>query len=512
MLGNSRKGDPTQSVDNFAGETTSPNEMMAMAAVAQARFAPSMLDPALMGEGMPELQPDMHLEAEQALNQFLAARPVNEKGWNQIENAGQAMYPEPENFLASSRSTFPVMAPGLTTEFRADNGNGQKSVKPKVRGRFTPGRRKEVLEVRKRGACIRCRMLKKPCSGETPCATCKNVESARLWKQPCIRSRIADELDIYSAGLHKVLAFHQVGAIKSRVNFVTSPSFIVATHYPETAVFASFRGLIGQEEPSAKNMDPSINVLGMGYMNNGIIHKILDNENDDQSVVMDAYIRQMSPVFYDKEPSRFMHITLGVALELSRAKGDQLLAHVLELWSTVHILVDHEATWALFEKASLESAAESGTPIDDMNHQVLTIQLNAVVEKKAGVISKSVLNDLERRLLLRTPEKTFETFLVTIILLNCVEKSTWLFKSWEQDFLQPRWPLDKTPVWYGSQGERISDMLQMILRMRGIPPNTTVQHETGMLVTEDAVAKDYFEKIQLGCKFDIVDGAAWYRH
>jgi hypothetical protein len=37
-----------------------------------------------------------------------------------------------------------------------------KSSKPKVRGRFNPIRRKEVQEVRKQGACIRCRMLKKP--------------------------------------------------------------------------------------------------------------------------------------------------------------------------------------------------------------------------------------------------------------------------------------------------------------------------------------------------------------
>jgi hypothetical protein len=37
-----------------------------------------------------------------------------------------------------------------------------KSSKPKVRGRFNPIRRKEVQQVRKQGACIRCRMLKKP--------------------------------------------------------------------------------------------------------------------------------------------------------------------------------------------------------------------------------------------------------------------------------------------------------------------------------------------------------------
>lgn len=46
--------------------------------------------------------------------------------------------------------------------FVNDFGNATKPAKPKVRGRFSAARRKEVQEVRKRGACIRCRMLKKP--------------------------------------------------------------------------------------------------------------------------------------------------------------------------------------------------------------------------------------------------------------------------------------------------------------------------------------------------------------
>lgn len=49
-------------------------------------------------------------------------------------------------------------AKGFVNEF----GNSTKPSKPKVRGRFSASRRREVQEVRKRGACIRCRMLKKP--------------------------------------------------------------------------------------------------------------------------------------------------------------------------------------------------------------------------------------------------------------------------------------------------------------------------------------------------------------
>lgn len=51
-----------------------------------------------------------------------------------------------------------AQAKGFVNEF----GNSTKPSKPKVRGRFSAARRREVQEVRKRGACIRCRMLKKP--------------------------------------------------------------------------------------------------------------------------------------------------------------------------------------------------------------------------------------------------------------------------------------------------------------------------------------------------------------
>jgi hypothetical protein len=47
-------------------------------------------------------------------------------------------------------------------DFTSEFGSSSRHSRPKVRGRFSASRRKEVQEVRKRGACIRCRMLKKP--------------------------------------------------------------------------------------------------------------------------------------------------------------------------------------------------------------------------------------------------------------------------------------------------------------------------------------------------------------
>lgn len=63
-----------------------------------------------------------------------------------------ASYPRP---IAMNPNT---QAKGFVNEF----GNSTKPMKPKVRGRFTAERRREVQDVRKKGACLRCRMLKKP--------------------------------------------------------------------------------------------------------------------------------------------------------------------------------------------------------------------------------------------------------------------------------------------------------------------------------------------------------------
>ncbi|KFX86104.1 hypothetical protein O988_09766, partial [Pseudogymnoascus sp. VKM F-3808] len=76
--------------------------------------------------------------------------------------------------------------------------NHQK-VRPR-RARFDPIRRNEVAVVRKRGSCLRCRLLKIKCSGNDPCDTCiklrqtmeYQLESRTLGFSECIRTRIKD--------------------------------------------------------------------------------------------------------------------------------------------------------------------------------------------------------------------------------------------------------------------------------------------------------------------------------
>jgi hypothetical protein len=489
-----------------------------MAAAAAARFIPSMVDPQLLGEDANRQINMQEKTIEQALSEanasfadgmFVSNLTDQQLTWPMLDGSGGNIYSDSDTLAHSVESsgipagnTYPrtiAMNPSMTTEFSTEFGNGQRPNKPKVRGRFTPTRRREVQEVRKKGACIRCRMLKKPCSGDSPCATCKNVESARLWKAPCIRTRIADEFEMYSAGLHAVLAYHEVSRVKVAVAFQSTPHYIEASHFPETTVYATFNALEGQVMPVEGNIDPSL-----GSDLNAQTLKILDNDNDDLPMKLEAYMKRMSNVFFEREPSHFMHTTLHTAQDLAIQKQDQLLSRALELWAIVHILVDHELRWTISERVDIDAAAGHGPIIDqnerDGTYGLLCLQLNAAAEKKASGICKSVLNDLERRLLQRSSTNSFETFLVALIMLNCVEKSTWLFKSWEQESFKARWPLDKTPVWFSSQGDKLTGMLQMLLRMRSVPPKTYVR-EDGIIATDiNDGPCEYFKKLDLNCE------------
>lgn len=110
---------------------------------------PTDQDPAPDAKGEGFLNPALTGQ-DQLLFDTLQEHDPSLTGTPQTQRA--ATFPRP---IAINPNT---QAKGFVNEF----GNSTKPKKPKVRGRFSASRRREVQEVRKRGACIRCRMLKKP--------------------------------------------------------------------------------------------------------------------------------------------------------------------------------------------------------------------------------------------------------------------------------------------------------------------------------------------------------------
>lgn len=421
-----------------------------------------------------------------------------------------------------------AMNPNTHAHFTTDFSMNQKPLKPKVRGRFSDSRRKEVQEVRKRGACIRCRMLKKPCSGENPCNTCQNVESARLWKQPCIRTRIAEEFNLYSAGLHGVLAYHATNQAKGQIRLDQTPGRIEATHQPDSGIFATFAPLKCQLAQGSQNadIDPA-----MFDASTSPDLELIDGD-DDIGGKLDLYIKKIGPYLFETEDSPFMRTTQQIASSMISPNQEGLLSKVLELWNYTRVLTSDNVSLQLFFNPTLaptmtpvtmsqsDMQEATRTRMTRLNHassyDLIKMQLMGAAEKRAGSLARALMNDLERRLLQRQQANPFETFLVAVILLACVERMCWLFRTWEipcqlQDGTQgssspcegrnAKWPLDKAPAFFSQQGERFSDTVNMLLKMRGVPPKPIPRSTDGVLVMwgddVDEKVREWYEGIAL---------------
>ncbi|KAF2842457.1 hypothetical protein M501DRAFT_948964 [Patellaria atrata CBS 101060] len=426
-----------------------------------------------------------------------------------------------ENRAASFPRPIAINPNSPQTQFINDFSLNQKP-KAKVRGRFTDTRRKEVQEVRKRGACIRCRMLKKPCSGDNPCHTCQSVESARLWKQPCIRTRIAEEFNMYSSGLHSVLAFHATTHAKSQAQFQPSHGRMEATQFPKSCIYATFMYLKGQRE-STDLIDPSLSETGDSSFSLGM----LDTDKDDVGGKLENYIKRLAfPAYFESEPSTLMKPTLMQAYQMSLLypSNETLVGRVLDLWITTQILTDSSIPWDFFYNSSDITTSTTPTslpPLEELlrspertvitpsshpaTYNLILAQLLAATEKRAASLSKYVMNELERRLLQRQQSNRFEIFIIAIILLACMERMAWLYQSWEPSNPSQRrtWPLDKRPAEYANLGERFADILNMLLKMRNVPPKMAESHDdSGVLVLTvldetDSAAKAWFESVRL---------------
>jgi hypothetical protein len=287
--------------------------------------------------------------------------------------------------------------------------------------------------------------------------------------------------------------------------------------------------------------------------------EIIDGD-DDIGGKIDIYIKKIANAFYDSEDSAFMKTTLRVAFGVSSSNQDGLLTKVLELWNLTRILTSRNVDWHLFSNPNLAPtmAPPAMTPSDlgnsartsissisnSASYNLIKMQLQGATEKRAACLARIVMNDLERRLLQRQQANQFETFLVAVILLACVERMCWLFRTWEdqaatsstpqdqpdtafypsfrqrgsdgniaealqsappadqpQPSRNPQWPFDKEPAFYSQQGERFSDILLMLLKMRGVPPKPVARSVDGMLIMwgddVDDKIREWYDGIQV---------------
>jgi hypothetical protein len=489
-------------------------------------------------------QPQQHQQAHQPQQQSVQQSAAHYLGQQQAQQPAQPS--EEASHVSQQDSQTPPQPtqddsppnhaePPAFTVNHGGFGLLQRANKNKVRGRFTEERRKEVQTVRKKGACLRCRMLKKPCSEGTPCGTCRNIESARLWKNACIRSRIAEEFTLYSSSLFHAKDHHTVLTALQRVEPMQLPGRIEVTLFPDTNIYATFPALM--TPPTA----PSL-VFMLNYR----------RDPDTLAATLERYLHMVIMQCISREPSTFMRSTLEVATELSVDHNDVLLGKLINLWAATNILISNEPIWSIYyepnhppvmEAVHGEHAEEGASasrdkdhsdrkafPPDTTDYAVIYAQLQHAAERYCQKQAKFVMNELERRLLQRQQSSSFLTFLAAVILLNCVERMTGLYRSFdpagpssnddihtqlttandnnEESPQQPvaspgelsdrpvDWLLEEAPNHYWPQGDSFSNLVHLLLRMRGLPPATLVRHTGSLVVIPSTHNKAYSSETQ----------------
>ncbi|TPX20463.1 hypothetical protein DIZ76_016352 [Coccidioides immitis] len=442
-----------------------------------------------------------HLDSDQHITQFNHDAHDNAQCY--------VAYPRPIAINVNPRSHEPISVPGAIGRI----------TKHKSRSAFSEERRKEVQLVRKMGACLRCRMLKKTCSPGTPCSQCRSLQNPRVWMECCVRTRLMTRFEAYSVALHSVLIYHDINNLKNQVHFELSTGRIEVTHFEQDPSYFVTFGTLCAQKPSISNSDPQLPLTGhdteLGAHPQNI--HILDGEVEELSGKLDDYMKKVSHRFFESEESVFMQQTLLLAAELGKASQDELLAGVLDLWVATSIIVGPLVPWRVFFNPTLPPATlqpltsssngwhipiTGGDGIE--SYSLICSQLRAAAEKRAAKTSKAVLNRIEQRLLQRQKEGNFRTFLASLILLNCVERMSWLFYSWEHGEYATRWPLERRPSDFVAQGDRFSSIIATHLKMRSLAPAFLVQPDTGLLKAKDGNDGEvirWFEAINIDHQF-----------
>lgn len=469
---------------------------ISVAVAATARLNPSFLDPQLdESEATTAVStPPANTTPRAPVTPPVSApSPIVSQPWGEMTYLAT---PTGQMLVEASIAPIPLNRGGV----RMDTSELAVNGKPRhARARFAPARRKEVQEVRKIGACIRCRILRKNCGTGTPCDTCRKVLAPRVWRTGCVRTRLHEQLDLYSAGVQVVLSQNRINLLKDQLNPINNGTVIEMSHFPDTDLHITLPTLVAILEPSQSQAE----VRGSKDPYNHVI--MIDQDTEDIPDKVEQYMRAALRLFVEREPSKFMRVTLETANKQLAEQEDDLLRKALELWGLVET-IDRERQWTILEKPGAEGEQprwikESQSGNDADIYTMICMQLNAAAERKANHTSKSLLSLMHRVLQDSKMRVGFNMFLTALIFLNCVEKSTWAFKAWEQDHLRPGWPLERDPSVFTQQGGDLAGLLKMLLAIRKALPVTSKNKE-GKLVTveQDTPLARYFECLDFDCK------------
>ena len=363
--------------------------------------------------------------------------------------------------------------------------------KPAIRSRFAEDRRKEVQAIRKRGACMRCRMLKKPCSEGDPCERCLGVKVARLWNFGCLRTRLSDELNLFSTSYFHMEARRKLVAAqdltwlsaKSRlqVKFLAESALALPLEVKQHLRSSAEHGIRTPRDTMVCMLDEGIDLSGRLARHCSHRSSLSTAIEYERNAFLRATVCQARAVL-EAELAR-------ESLRTAKPRPNYiepsiLLQQILELWVESTILAQSNRSDGIWLQVSKDKPDQS-TRIQDAplsandsllvpvgpSYHLIKSQLLAAIECRLQRLSKSILNEFERRLLQRKQVSAFATFIAAVIFLNCIERMSAFYGSLDLD--SHEWPLDVTPTTLRTQASNFANLLAMLLRMRALPPITT---------------------------------------
>ncbi|PFH59893.1 hypothetical protein XA68_11719 [Ophiocordyceps unilateralis] len=486
----------------------------AAAAAATARLRSALLDPQLVESDPPATSPSPAADAH--TDDRIGVTQVSSTSIQAAMAAANASQPwgamtyvtttAPSPAVAhgpATPSAFPLIRGGVKMDTSGSIYNGRSR---HFRSRFTPARRQEVKEVRKLGACIRCRILRKICSKGTPCDTCRKVLSPRVWMSGCVRSRLHEQLDLYSAGVQVVLSQNRINLHKDQLQLTDVHSVVDVSHFPDAGKHIRLATLAvlleSGEGQEAKSTEAAADGQGPAAQGKDYQVIMVNQDKDDVPGKIETYMRDVLDLFIEREPSRFVRVMLETASRVAAENKDDLVRKALELWGLVES-IDRERQWTIVERP--QGNEQEARPIREAQNEndvdiytMICMQLNAAAERKANCTSKSLLNHMDRLLADSKSKVGFSVYLAALIFLNCIEKSTWAFKAWEQHHLRPGWPLERDPGAFTDQGGNLAGLLRMLLGIRRALPQTG-RADHGKLVTleQDPLVVAFFQSLDM---------------
>ena len=298
------------------------------------------------------------------------------------------------------------------------------------------------------------------------------MHNPRMWRHPCQRVKLHEEIALYSAGLQLELANNNVRNLEEKhVRIIDQPESYIRVSFGSSDASVSFRACRLRSTPSTEAQCQEPEVF--------LIEHPPSTISQTDLLKLNRYLKEEYAQLFDREQNSIMRGTLKLAKRLAADQNDEILYGALELYAATLLLVDDEIVIKLvLEEAGQPRPLQKPITKDtaSLSYSLVRDQLCAAIESLAATHVHKLLIKLETRLQ-RPKASLFETYLACFLLLNCAERMCWLYRKWQSPETEPRpWPLQNPQAsQLVQQGETMASVLHMIMDMRNVLPKPIVR-------------------------------------